>query len=74
MLIFEIVELFEKEFVLELEIFCPFKFDSEFTDFILWDAKLIFEAANFALVVLEVIFGEIVLVDAFFELILKFEL
>ena len=60
MVILHVGVLFKKQLALELKIRSPLEFDSDFAEFILGDGKLILEWTDFALVVLEVVFGELI--------------
>jgi hypothetical protein len=70
----QVSKLFKEELILELKILSPFEFNPHPTQLILGNGKLIFESANFALVVVEVVFGGVAFVDAFLELVLEFDL
>ncbi len=70
----QVSKLFKEELILELKILSPFKFNPHPTQLILRNGKLIFEPADFTLVVVEVVFGGVGFVDAFLELVLEFDL
>jgi hypothetical protein len=70
----QVSKLLEEQLVLELKILCALEFNPEPAELILRDGELVFQPADFALVVVEVVFGRVALVHALLELVLEFDL